>query len=236
MHNFALLIIYSHLQYVGWGLKAISVFVTVKIKIILLLLFIGGGIFYGLKIWQGTALGCPEPIIQEIVKNHHGIGGISDILPYHGHFSDDISSYPGSSYPGSSYPGSDAYPGSSYPGPDAYPGSSYPGSDAYPGGNDYNGIYSNTPAAAPASPVYSGPSYLPPGPNDSPTGSGAPSQFSNRRKSSSTGRQISEESQTLFGDLVFRFLGVNTEQCRKRFVCELEFRNPFMGYAFKYIG
>lgn len=203
----------------GWGLKALSVFVTVKIKIILLLLFIGGGIFYGLKIWQGTALGCPEPIIQEIVKNHHGIEGISDVLPYHGHFSSpDESSYPGASFPGS------------------YSGG-YSGSDGYSGGSNFGGaVYSNTPGPAGsgiASAVYSGPSYLPPSPSDFPSGQGVP--FSNRRKSS-TGRQISEESQTIFGDLVFRFLGVNTDQCRRRFVCELEFRNPFMGYLVKYAG
>lgn len=208
----------------GWGLKALSIFVTVKIKIILLLLFIGGGIFYGLKIWQGTALGCPEPIIQEVVKNHHddGLG----ILPYHGHYGlPDITSYPGS------------------------PGDSFGG-----GYDSYGGVYSNTPGAP--APAFAGPTYLPPtnayappsGAGDSyasapPSASDASGQtsggypYSNRRQTSSgTGRQISEESVTIFGDLMFRFLGVNTDQCRKRFVCELEFRNPVMNYAFRYIG
>lgn len=203
-------------------------FVTVKIKIILLLLFIGGGIFYGLKIWQGTALGCPEPLIQEVIKNHHDGG----ILPYSAYGGSEISSYPG-------------------PPPDIF------------GGGDYSGIYSHTPAGP--SPTYAGPSYLPPSNPDSsfpspnnaylpaaggdgssysspPSGASDPSgqptagyPYPNRRHSSS-GRQISEESVSIFGDLVFRFLGVGTDQCRKRFVCELEYRNPFMRYAVKYFG
>lgn len=204
----------------GWGLKALSVFITVKIKIILLMLFVGGGIFYGLKIWQGTALGCPEPIIQEI-KHHDGI------LPYSAYSGSDISSYPG-------------------PPPDAFGGGSF-------GGGSFGGVYSMTPAAP--SPTYSGPSYLPPtnpsnaylppgGDSFSSPPAGATDlssqqpgnyQYTNRRQSS-TGRQISDESVSIFGDLVFRFLGVNSDQCRKRFVCELEYRNPFMQYAVKYFG
>jgi hypothetical protein len=43
---------------------AIAAAIVIKIKIILVLLFIGGSIFYGLKVWQGKALGCPEPVIQ----------------------------------------------------------------------------------------------------------------------------------------------------------------------------
>lgn len=225
-------------------MKALSVFVTVKIKIILLLLFLGGGIFYGLKIWQGTALGCPEPIIQDIVKNHEFAG----ISPYHGH-EDFSSSYPGGP-PESFGGGLGGYLGGLVGGgPNSvFGGDSTPyfngGSSSFSNaGPDTSGIYSQTP-----SPVYSGPSYLPPtggsvqqslsypvsanaGP--SPDASQYPSR---RRRVSSTGRQISEETQTLFGDLMFRFLGVNTDQCKRRFVCELEFRNPFMGYAFKYIG
>jgi hypothetical protein len=200
----------------GWGLKALSVFVTVKIKILLLLLFMGGGIFYGLKIWQGTALGCPEPLIQEIVKNHHH----ETVLPYHGHTShDDISSYPGYS--------------------------------SYGSGFDLSGVYSNSPGPA----SYSGPSYLPPSggssvtaPSDSygsPPPSAVDASGAYRRKSStgrqmsdesSSSRQISDESTAIFGDLIFRFLGVITDQCRRRFVCELQFRNPFLGYAVKYMG
>jgi len=190
----------------------------VKIKIVLLLLFLGGGVFYGLKIWQGTALGCPEPIIQEVIKNHHDHDGI---LPYHGLFSaDGISSYPGSSY-------SDSY------GPPPSLGEPYESS--------FSGVYANTPSAP--SPTYSGPNYLPPTGGQSqggpPSGGGGDlSQYNypNRRKARQSGRQVSEESVTIFGDLVFRFLDVKTDTCRRRFVCELEFRNPFMGYAMKYLG
>lgn len=184
-----------------------------------------------MKIWQGTALGCPEPIISEVIKNHESI------LPYHGHFSSpDISSYPGHFSPGDL--------------------SSYPG---LLNGGSYGGVYADSPA--PPAPTYSGPTYLPPnqpsnsylppsnsygspsapgGSSDSyPTGGGDQSGgYPNRRKSREvpSGRQISEESQTIFSDLIFRFLGVKSDQCRRRFICELEYRNPFMGYAMKYIG
>lgn len=171
-----------------------------------------------------AALGCPEPIIQEVFQKHHDFGG-SGILPYHG-----LSS-------------SDSYPGFSGPPPDAF-GGSFGGVFGPGAGSDFSGVYSNSPA--PVNPVYSGPSYLPPG--DSSYSSAAPSGppssdpssgypgYTNRRRVASTGRQISEESTAIFGDLIFRFLGVNTDQCRRRFVCELEFRNPFMKFAAKYIG
>lgn len=41
------------------------------------------------------------------------------------------------------------------------------------------------------------------------------------------------------GELAFRFLGVDTEGCRRRFVCELDFRaqsNPITSLAFSFIG
>lgn len=42
-----------------------------------------------------------------------------------------------------------------------------------------------------------------------------------------------------FGELAFRFLGVDTMGCRKRFVCELDFRaraNPITRLAYSFIG
>jgi hypothetical protein len=183
----------------------------VKIKIVLLFLFLGGGIFYGLKVWQGTALGCPEPLIQEVVKHHDH----DNILPYHGY----IDSYPGNDI-------SSVY--SLTPGP-AIPTSGYPSISSQP---------------------YSAPSYLPPDnqylpPDNSPSapsGSGdaiaAASGYQSLRykRDTSTGRQITEETQNMFSEMLFTFLGVNTEVCRKRFVCELEFRNPQLRNAIRFIG
>ncbi|CRK90975.1 CLUMA_CG004664, isoform A [Clunio marinus] len=83
---------------------------------------------------------------------------------------------------------------------------------------------------------YSGSPYLPPsGMAEQSPQAAAGFSYPNRRRRV-RGRQLSEESVTLFGDLFFRFLGVNTDQCKKRFVCELEFRNPFLGYAMRYVG
>lgn len=165
-------------------------------------MFIGGGIFYGLKIWQGSALGCPEPIIQEIKTHDH-----EHILPYHGHFSssDSISSYPG------------------------------PSPDILGGHSSYGGYYSNTPGYSSYPPSGGGgPGASFSGPPSAMADTLAPTSYPSRRQSN--GRQLSESSAQLFGDLFFRFLGVETEVCKKRFICEMQFRNPFLGYAFRYIG
>lgn len=174
----------------------------------LLFLFLGGGIFYGLKVWQGTALGCPEPLIQEIVK-HHEHEGISNILPYQGY-------------------AAEAFP---------YGGIA---------GGDIGGIYSYTPPGPPSGYAnvqpYVAPNYLPPTDSyGSPiqASQDAGSQPPSRRYSRNAqegGRQISDETVSIFTDLIFRFLGVQTDVCRRRFVCELEFRNPHFRNAIRYIG
>lgn len=120
--------------------------------------------------------------------------------------------------------------------PDIYSGG-YPGYSGYFGYSGYDaGAYSNTPppssgpsnlgvpfstATASASSDSSGPSnsYLPP-----------------NRRTSVRGRAIDNESSQMATDLMFRFLGVNTAECRRRFVCELEFRNPIVEHAMRYIG
>jgi hypothetical protein len=217
------------------------VFITVKIKIILLVLFLGGGIFYALKVWNGTALGktivkyfnvpsvvtfpffigCPEPIIQEIKHDIH------DYLPYHAHHDftspDVYSGYPGIS---SSYPGIS---------------SSYSGASGYSGYD--SGAYSNTPPPSTGPSNYGVPfsaassSATASGGSDT---SGASNAYlpPNRRAGvkGRTKRAIDNESSQMATDLMFRFLGVNTSECRRRFVCELEFRNPMVEYAMKYIG
>lgn len=180
------------------------------------MLFIGGGIFYGLKVWQGSALGCPEPIISEI--KHHDI---HSILPYNGQFSDI------------SY---------SAPPPDAYSGISGYSSGGY--SNDFGSVYSNTPSSS--SSFSGGP---PSGPSSgsviSSSVGGDPSSISGpsntylppNRRNAYTGRAINSESPAaMFSDLMFRFLGVKSDSCKRRFICELDFRNPFMSYALNYIG
>lgn len=178
----------------------------------------GGGIFYGLRIWQGKALGCPEPIVQEVHSD--------SILPYHSHFSPDIS-YGGPPSAGGPYSGGyDTGVYSNTPSP-SYPGGggtsySNAGGASYATGGANSGVYdSPPPSASGGGGAVAGPAnaYLPP---------------SNRRYG--TQRGISDQSSTIVTDLLFRFLGVKTLECKKRFVCELEFRNPFMGYAMKYLG
>jgi hypothetical protein len=100
--------------------------------------------------------------------------------------------------------------------------------------------YSSGPSAP--SPVYGVPSYSS-YPTASAAGASASGQVDtsdnsylppNRRR---RGRAMeSDSTPQMITDLLFRFLGVNTLECRKRFVCELEFRNPMVEHAMKYIG
>lgn len=190
----------------GWGLKALSVFFTIKIKLVLLLLFVGGGVFYGMKVWQGTALGCPEPLIQEVVKHHD-----HDILPYHGHFGESFSPY----VSGGDFSGAYSYT---------------PGPQGYDNPIQYNPQPYIAPTYLPASDNFAAPV-------SAPDAAAAPSRrYTRDADSLEGGRQITEETQSIFTDLFFRFLGVTTDVCRKRFVCELEFRNPALRGAIRYIG
>lgn len=179
----------------------------------LLFLFLGGGIFYGLKVWQGTALGCPEPLIQEVVKHHDH----DSILPYHGY----VDSYPGTDISGvySLTPRPSGPPSSGYPSAPAQP---YVAPSYLPPDNQYLPADNSNPAdAVPAASSY--PGYL-----------SYPSKRFKREVSS--GRQITDETQNMFSEMIFTFLGVNTDVCRKRFVCELEFRNPQLRNAIRFIG
>lgn len=221
---------FSALFQLGGPLKALSVFITIKIKIILLLLFVAGSIFYGFKIWQGTALGCPEPIIQESHSDH--------ILPYSSYAGDHssiISSYPGGPPTGSGLSGLSGLSG--YSGP-SYP--SYPDSGHYTGYSNTPSSYSSASAAVPSDSTYSNP---PPSASDSSGQNSAGYPYSNRRTSKQK-RSAPEETNAIdsndaavnFTELIFQFLGVDSLDCKKRFVCELEFRNPFMGFAINYIS
>lgn len=222
-------LLFSALFKPGGPLKALSVFITIKIKIILLLLFVAGSIFYGFKIWQGTALGCPEPIIQESHSDH--------ILPYSSYAGDHssiISSYPGGPPTGSgSLSGLSGYSGPSY--------SSYPDLGHYSGYSNTPSSYSSASAAVPSDSTYSNP---PPSASDSSGQNSAGYPYSNRRTSKQKRSAEAEETNAIdsndaavnFTELIFQFLGVDTIDCKKRFVCELEFRNPFMGFAINYIS
>lgn len=144
--------------------------------------------------------------IIQEVKHHD----YHDILPYHGH--DFISPDVYSSYPSYVPSYSGHYDGTAYsntPPPSAAAGTygvPFSSSSVTATGTDTSSPVSNT--------------YLPP---------------SNRR-AGVKGRAIDAQSSDMVTDLVFRFLGVNTLECRKRFVCELEFRNPLVEQAMRYMG
>lgn len=171
-------------------------------------------------------LGCPEPIIQEI--KHHDI---HDILPYHGYSGHDFGSFDGG-YSGGYSSGYSGYPG--FDG-NAYSNTPPPSISSFGSAGSFGGSapgislgvpFSSASGVSPGSSDSSGP-----GPDPSPNAYLPPN-----RRSSVRGRAIDAQSAEMATDLVFRFLGVNTNECRKRFVCELEFRNPIVEHAMRFMG
>ena len=186
--------------------------------------------------WQGTALGCPEPIIQESHSDH--------FLPYSGYAGDHddhssiVSSYPGGPPTGSGLSGLSGYSG--YSGQSGPTYSNYPDSSSYSGYSNTPSSYASASAAVPSESTYSAP---PPSAQDSSGQNSAGYPYGNRRTSKQkrsapedTATTDSNDAANNFTELIFQFLGVDTLDCRKRFVCELEFRNPFMGFAINYIS
>lgn len=161
--------------------------------------------------------------------------------------------YSDHSLPYSGYlPNYSSYSDSNYPGISAYPGTTgYSAAGPYSSSANYGGDYSAGPSNAYLPPSNS---YLPPsgsgvsdsgsiGPNNPSNSYLPPSGSSNTYNSPPPGASVASRAMGIGGmdvsDLIFRFLGVDTMDCRMRFVCELEYRtrsNPLMGYAFEYIG
>lgn len=124
---------------------------------------------------------------------------------------------------------------SSYPGPDPY--------SAYSADSYSSGPYPSAASSYPSS------SY---GHNDrsydtgSSTKSGRKSSSSKRTKRQTSAAAMDYDFDPLellnrinWGEIAFQFLGVDTMGCRKRFVCEFDFRaarNPFTRMAYTLIG
>ncbi|XP_055319807.1 uncharacterized protein LOC129577201 [Sitodiplosis mosellana] len=85
-------------------------------------------------------------------------------------------------------------------------------------------------------------SDAPPSPSSSASPSDSPAMSPTYRRVGKHRRRRAVKPQVDFidiGELAFRFLGVDTDGCRKRFVCELDFRaqtNPITRLAFSFIG
>jgi hypothetical protein len=117
------------------------------------------------------------------------------------------------------------------PGPDII--SSHPGPEPFsPYASSYGvDTYSTLPGSGPGP----GTSYLPPGGPDVQI-----PPLLKRKNFKVKGRSDSSNNQLIksIEELVFGFLGVESQACRKRFVCEMEFktkRNPFTIFAFTYL-
>ncbi|KAL1402758.1 hypothetical protein pipiens_019653 [Culex pipiens pipiens] len=193
-------------------ISSLSTVLLIKTKIVLVGLFLAGIYFFGGKIWPGGFCG-------------HSI--VSDVPPPY--LSDGITGYHAS--------GPEFI--SSYPGPEPWSSGSYSGaySDSYPG--SYSGSYPG-PSFSPAGAVGASPpsnAYLPP------TGSSPVIAGTKRRGKRSADDEELQENEMYWTDQLtdmgFRFLGVTSRICRKRFVCEFDFQarqNPILLFATRAMG
>lgn len=211
-------------------MHALAAVIAIKFKIIVIGIFIFGAIFYGVRIWAGKGIGCPEPsIVKEpfypwvllwvsesllnifnYYSHRHGITAYAHTSP------DIYSSYPGLAYPGHSS-------GIVYSNPHTGSDSLY--SQPPPGADVYSPIgYSASTADVPDE-VLAGSHYKRKGrsvDDDQP-----------RQSSSSTSTQID------FAEIMFTFLNVNTMDCKRRFVCEVDFlskRDPWIRMGYNMLG
>uniref|UniRef100_A0A336MIJ9 CSON015282 protein n=1 Tax=Culicoides sonorensis TaxID=179676 RepID=A0A336MIJ9_CULSO len=181
------------------GFHALAALVAIKFKIIVIGIFVFGAIFYGIRIWAGKGIGCPEPSIVKEPFYPHGI------TAYSPHTSSDIySSYPGISSSSGVYlshppSGADVYPSTGY--------SSYPGA-----------VSGDVPAEVLAESHY-------------------------KRKGRSLDGEDNEARATSNGidvaEIMFGFLNVRTLDCKRRFVCEVDFiskRDPWIRMGYNLMG
>ncbi|XP_062549566.1 uncharacterized protein LOC134214164 [Armigeres subalbatus] len=189
--------------------NVLSTIVMFNTKVVVLAIFLAGIYFFGHKIWPGGF--CGHSIVSDSPPPFFGDYS-GDITDYHGSGPDIISSYPGPE------PISYSSPSFSYPPIESISNSYLPPS-----------ISSSSSGSAPP-PAPSSNAYLPP----------------NRRGKRDVGVPDDEELLNnevywtdQLTDMAFRFLGVTSRACRKRFVCEFDFharKNPFILFATRAMG
>ncbi|XP_059612679.1 uncharacterized protein LOC132259144 [Phlebotomus argentipes] len=199
------------------GLHAISAFVAIKLKLVIVFILIVATAFFGFKIWTGASLfGCknhgPQEIEGAIVPYEHG--------PFVSH-----------SGPGISYNGPDPY---SAWNPDTL--STAPSSSDHfhhDFSHDFHHDFHHDASPHDVSHDHS---------HDTTAASGAsaPDVTSKRRVAyQNSGGRSARQNSFDWTSMAFAVLGVDTMVCRKRFVCEMEVQskdNPFFGFAYNYLS
>ncbi|XP_017020072.1 uncharacterized protein [Drosophila kikkawai] len=224
-----------HRHHMFWyrHLWPIAIAYWIKVKVVIVSFFVGSAIYLGLRYFWPHAR-CNQEIILDHPPSsysHH------DHIPYsldHDH-SEHYESPPTSFDSSSSFE-----PYSGY--------SSYAGSDIV---SDIHSDYHGESASGPAGP--SGPT----GPSDTrrrgrrsleedqeepeeqqqEDGEDEQVEIVDEEITESVARQMPAEEQ--IADFMFAFLGLDSKACRRRFVCEMEFRsklNPMTSMAFRIVG
>ncbi|XP_073827886.1 uncharacterized protein [Musca autumnalis] len=198
-----------------WGWHALAIAYLIKVKIVIVAFFVGSAVYLGLRyFWPHKCQ--PEIILDHPPPSFHDHH--HDHIPYSSDHSDIISSSWGPSSPDTSYEPYSAYAGS------------------YGGGGS-----SDT---------------APVGPAETSSAESSPQSYRYKRevvetveeeeeeeeeeKSEGESRQMSPSlNEEKIGNFMFMFLGLDSTACRRRFICEMEYRskaNPLTAMAFRVIG
>ncbi|KAH8394790.1 hypothetical protein KR222_006027 [Zaprionus bogoriensis] len=203
----------------------------IKVKVVIVSFFVGSAIYLGLRYFWPHARGCNH----EIILDHPPPSFTHDHIPY----SLDHHEHEHEHYDGPSYDSSPSF-------------EPYSGYSGYSASSDIVSDYSSDPSSPPTGP--SGPT----GSSDTRRRgrrSAEPVEVADKLDytevekehveiideegeiAESEARQQAAEEQ--IAEFMFAFLGLDSKACRRRFVCEMEFRsnlNPLTSMAFRIVG
>ncbi|XP_022224276.2 uncharacterized protein LOC111075368 [Drosophila obscura] len=206
----------------------IAIAYFIKVKVVIVSFFVGGAIYLGLRYFLPHS---PNRCNQEIILDHPPPSfSHHDHIPYS--LDHDHSEH--------SYDSPTSYDSSSGPSFEPYSGySSYAGSDIV---SDVHSDYHNESPTAPADVRRRGRRSADGQPeieieDDEQEQDQDQVEIVDEEISESVARQMATEEQ--IADFMFAFLGLDSKACRRRFVCEMEFRsklNPLTSMAFRIVG
>ncbi|KAM7347129.1 uncharacterized protein ACRADG_006789 [Cochliomyia hominivorax] len=227
----------------SWGLYGLAIAYLVKIKVVVVAFFVGSAIYLGLRYLWPHRCGGIGGIYKEgdIVLDHPPSFHHHDHIPYaleHDHYHDhhfDTSSFSSSSGP--------SWSSSSGP--------SWSSSSSGPSSFGPYSAYSSHAFTESEGPV--GPPDDLDGPPDGIYTDSPPSTFRRKRNVLKTKEEVKQDDSSAWdnlarqmvvteeriGEFMFDFLGLDTPACRRRFICEMEFkskRNPLTAMGFRIIG
>lgn len=232
LRHHALLPFYGGSALLGFGgLHALAILYAIKVKIIVVAVVIALSIYYYSKIY--LAKGCHSEIIRDTNPyesfSDHGVSGYSNSLP-----------------PDFSYSGPDPYSAYSNIHPDISSADlhhhatgfedAHPSSFEHDPHHDHETIHDSYPAGSE------------PGISATPGPSGAPAADAASAEQVKLSRRIFNQMRQFgnpafdninWAEIAFQFLGVDSDGCRRRFTCELDYRvkgSPFTRFVFSMVS